>query len=236
MMSQLNSENNHLSCAFSPIPQSVSEDLNSKDLADDGSKCLIPSDLVTFMLAISLAILLTLYCLLDHEFRLNAPTVHPESFSLTRFNVSDSNPMTLFIDVDLTFGCKDCDYGTLFHSTNGTIMYQEDRAFSTVSVEPFGLGSKELKTLHINFATSRNEGEKAPVKEILKEMEKDIKNGMVHLSLRMDNLVSFKKWGKLWHAPNPGVNSYCWDLAVRFSDTPELGRLIGGGQKECWNL
>ncbi|XVF44859.1 hypothetical protein PTKIN_Ptkin02bG0157700 [Pterospermum kingtungense] len=235
--SQLNLENDHLSFAFSPIPQYVVEDLDSKDLGDDGSKSLTTrSELVIFMLAMPIAILFSLYCLLDQQFRLHAPTLHPESFSLTRFNnVSDSNPMALSIDIDLTFGCKDCDYETFFDRTNGTIMYKEDRAFSTVSVEPFGLRKMELKTVHIKFASSGNDGENTQVeKEILKEIEKDLKNGTVHLSLRIDNQVSFKKWGELWDGANPGVNSYCWDLAVRFSATPGLGRLVGGGQKQCW--
>ena len=232
--SQSHFETDRLPFSFSPLPY-VAENLASNDLQDDDSKIFTTIELVGGIVSIPILLLTILSCLLNQQFRLHAPTLHPGSFSLSRFNVSDSNLVTFFIDIDLTFGCKHCGYETLFRKINGTILYKDERVLSMVSVEPFGLGKKELKTLHIKFATSRKDGEKLLIKQqILNKMEKDLKNGMVHLNLKVDNLVSFKKWGVSWDVAGPGVKSYCWDLAVTFSATTGVGTLIGGGRDECW--
>ncbi|OMO68671.1 hypothetical protein COLO4_29501 [Corchorus olitorius] len=138
-----------------------------------------------------------------------APFIELQSGSIPKLNISSSTNLTTTIGIDLTFGSELCNYETIFYKgINATISYKDDRALANVSMQPFGLGKNELKTIHI--------------KQDIKERKE------LNLSLKMEvDLTYVTKsiflWG--WDGTNMGASFFCWDLSFKFSDQSGIGAL-----------
>ncbi|XWS54577.1 hypothetical protein CRYUN_Cryun10bG0100900 [Craigia yunnanensis] len=180
-----------------------------------------------------MAIILIFFMMLDSNFAVQGPELQPDSFSVLNFNVSNSQLAATW-EMDLAFVSQDNGYEILFTGMEGTIFYKEDIALAMTSWQPFGLGRKGQKYVHLTFVTSGWEGDQPTVeKNVLKEIKEEQEKGMVHFSMRINTFVTYQKWGLLWRGSQPGVSLYCWDLMVKFVPETGAGRLFGGGQKEC---
>ncbi|OMO63485.1 hypothetical protein COLO4_32398 [Corchorus olitorius] len=190
---------------------------------------------IMFIMFISMIVIVPiLFLIMNCNFaaQQQGPQLPPDSFSVSNFHVSDSK-LSATWELDLAFLSQGNGHEIQFSGIEGTIFYK-DIALAMTSWQPFGVGMKEQEKVHLKFVTSGYEGDQPIVENsVLREIKEEQNNGTVRFSMRINTFVAYQNWGLFWRSSNPGYDSYCWDLIVRFSPKTGTGKLFGGDQKEC---
>ncbi|XVF67287.1 hypothetical protein PTKIN_Ptkin10aG0108800 [Pterospermum kingtungense] len=172
----------------------------------------------------------------------------PNSFAISNFTIFYSR-LAANWEVDFTFGCQNYGYkltsgndptGIYYDHIKGYIFYYGGfkDVLSIVSIEPFHLGAQEHKKVHVKFGHTGWEGNQPIVRtEVVNEIVKQVERGVLHLGVRLDIWVTYRKWGSLWKGSVLGLPvTYCWDLLVGVIPETGKGRLILSRPKHCFEL
>ncbi|XWS54575.1 hypothetical protein CRYUN_Cryun10bG0100700 [Craigia yunnanensis] len=209
---------------------------------DNESACATYTKLAFIALVISYSIL---------TYYLPSPTLlfNPNSFAISNFTIFYSR-LAANWEAAFTFGCENCDYNLTsgndhtviyYDYIKGYIFYNDEEhkdVLSTASIEPFALGAREHKRVHVKFGNTGWEGNQPIVrKQVVNEIGKQVEHGMLHLGMRLDLSVTYKKWGSFWKGSLLELpDSYCWNLLVGVMPETGMGRLILSRPEPCYEL
>ncbi|XVF67299.1 hypothetical protein PTKIN_Ptkin10aG0110000 [Pterospermum kingtungense] len=227
--------------SISPESISYSYDSEFSSSQDNEPACAVYTKLTFIALVIAYNIF---------TYNLPSPTVvlDPNSFAISNFTIFYST-LAANWEADLTFGCQNCGdnltsgndrTGIYYDHIKGYIFYYGGfkDVLSTVSIEPFNVGAKEHKKVNVKFGHTGWEGNQPIVrKEVVNEIGKQVERGQLHLGVRLDIWVTYRKWGSFWKSSLLGIpDSYCWDLLVGVMPETTQGRLILSRPKHCYEL
>ncbi|OMP05706.1 hypothetical protein COLO4_08616 [Corchorus olitorius] len=162
------------------------------------------------------------------------PLLETNSLTISNINISDSNLVGIW-DVNITFGHSVDDYAeiTYYNLIAGFIYYkQESKARNNLlagaNAMRFFVRPKEHSRVHLEFKNVGLETGKPGLEDqVMKEINNEIENGVLHFSLELVVEAEFQKWRKIWLGLHSNrFRRYCWDLMAGIDRVAGKGRLI----------
>lgn len=231
--------------SFSPPGLHLADEISSEFYPSPANE---PENIYAKYAKLAFLTLVISYIILTFSLPPPAVVLHPNSFSISNFTIFNSR-LAANWEADFTFGCqncvsnltsgndRECNTRIYYDYIKGYIFYNEkEDVLSTVSIEPFSLGAKEHKRVHVKFGNTGWEGNQPIVrKEVVDAIGKKVERGMLHLSMRLDVWVTYKKWGSFWKNNLLGMpDSYCWNLLVGVIPETGMGKLILSRPMKCY--
>ncbi|OMP05707.1 hypothetical protein COLO4_08617 [Corchorus olitorius] len=187
-----------------------------------------------------MAILLYCVCLyiINIHFDYPRPLLETKSLVISSLNISDSNSIGIW-DANFTFGHSMNDYAevTYYKILRGFIYYKQvsnlharSDLLATAKATTFNVRQKEYTRVHLEFKTTKSEvGQPTLEDQVIKEISKEVENGVMHFSLEIVVEAEFQKWGKIWPGSETygyGTSWYGWDIVAGIDRVTEKGRLM----------
>ncbi|OMP04787.1 hypothetical protein COLO4_09301 [Corchorus olitorius] len=191
-------------------------------------------------LLITMAVLLYRGC----QYKINIPFLYPSplletnTLTISNLNISDSNLAGIW-DVNIMFGHSTDDYAevTYYNIVAGSIYYkQENNArharnnlLAKADAMTFYVREKKHARVHLEFKNTGFEAREPGLEdEVIKEINKELANGVLNFSLEIMVQAKFEKLGKIWSGlgSNNRIVRYCWDLMAGINRVIGKGRLM----------
>ncbi|KAM1109226.1 hypothetical protein ACFX15_008331 [Malus domestica] len=159
------------------------------------------------------------------------PKIRLNSLFVSKLNISRG---MLGANFDVTFTIENPNLVSWvrFNRLDGSILYK-DSTILTYSLEPFVLGLKQQRTMHVKISTMGSQDVDQPAVEegVLDEMKRQGEDGAVDLTLEMFAWATYKSG---WcGTQSVTMNPQCLDLRVGFLPKVGFGSWISGGPITC---
>ncbi|GLT97993.1 hypothetical protein SLE2022_155300 [Rubroshorea leprosula] len=220
---------------FSPLPLNASNvplEVNSSTCED----CICQSD-EDFPIVMRMVILMGFFVLIfasSSDCQI-IPELEINSFSISNLNISASKMLAVW-DTNIRFQHFDMNSTSgdvmYFDKVEGCIFYRNmDNKLAAAKEKAFSLRANETKTVQMRFMNTELEADQSGVEDevVIGEISRELENGMMHFSLRIDFEVLSEKWGLRFS----DMESYCWDLMAGVDPSTGKGRLITAQGVDC---
>ncbi|OMO62161.1 hypothetical protein COLO4_33193 [Corchorus olitorius] len=196
-------------------------------------------------LSIIMVVLLYRGCryIINIHFLYPSPLLETNSLTISNLNISESNLVGIW-DVNITFGHSMDDYAevTNYNILAGSIYYKQvsniharNNLLAKAKGMSFYVREKEHTRVQLEFKNTGLEAKRPGLEdEMIKEINKELENGVMNFSLEIVVQAEFEKWGKIW----TGLDfyrigrRYCWDIVAGIDRISKKGRTSKEGDKQ----
>lgn len=178
---------------------------------------------VTFGTLLSLPYIFTSMSLVPRT-----PNFQLDSLFVSKFNVSNT---TLGANWDMTLKIENPNLfsSVRFNGVKVSILFKHNNSLAMYSMEPFELGYKEHRMVHMKISSGQTVVNDWVLDEINRQRGE---NGAVNFSMNMFVWATYTTAG-WWETEKTVLKPQCLDLRVGFLPKTGLGSWVNGGPMKC---
>ncbi|CAL2272902.1 unnamed protein product [Prunus armeniaca] len=157
------------------------------------------------------------------------PKIQLDSLFVSKLNVSNTS-LGASWDVAFTIDNPNLVSWVHFDQIEGSILYK-DSPLAIYFVEPFDLGLKEQRMMHVKISMTGLQNQPAMKVSDLEEMNRQREDGAVSMKMEMFAWATYKKgW---WGTQDVMFEAHCLGLRIGFLPKVGFGSRISGGPMTC---
>ncbi|OMO96828.1 hypothetical protein COLO4_15065 [Corchorus olitorius] len=181
--------------------------------------------------------------IINIHFAYPSPLLETKSLTISNLNISNSNLVGIW-NANFTFGHSMDDYAevTYYKILSGSIYYKQvnnlharNNLLAKANATTFNVRQKEYTRVYLEFENIRLEVDQPALEDqVIKEISKEVENGVMHFSLEIVVEAEFQKWGKIRSGlESYKIGRYCWDIMAGIDRFRGKGRLMAAMAAFC---